>query len=103
MPADIVAKVGSAVYVAATIPASTYDGQLGDVLTASVPNFLVTREGVSDDLAYQTTKSLFEHLDQLVQTHPAAKDIDIKKAGTGLSIPVHPGAERYYHEIGLLK
>jgi TRAP transporter TAXI family solute receptor len=103
VPADIVANAGSAVYVAATIPAGTYDGQSGDVLTASVPNFLVTREGVSDDLAYQMTKSLFDHLDQLVQTHPAAKDIDIKKAATGLPIPLHPGAERYYREIGLLK
>ena len=49
------------------------------------------------------TKSLFEHLDQLVQTHPAAKDIDVKKAATGLPIPLHPGAERYYREIGIIK
>ena len=49
------------------------------------------------------TKSLFEHLDQLVQTQPAAKDIDVKKAATDLPIPLHPGAERYYREIGVLK
>jgi len=103
VPADIVAKADSAVYVAATIPAGTYDGQSGDVPTASVPNFLVTREGVSDDVVYQMTKSLFENLDQLVQTHPAAKDIDVKKAARGLPIPLHPGAERYYREIGIIK
>lgn len=103
IPSDIVAKVDSAVYVAAIIPAGTYDGQPADVPTASVPNFLVTRERVSDDVAYQMTKSLFEHLDQLVQTHPAAKDIDVKTAATGLPIPLHPGAERYYREIGVLK
>jgi hypothetical protein len=63
----------------------------------------VTREGVGDDVAYMMTKTLFEHLDQLVQTHPAAKDIDVKKATVGLLIPLHPGAERYYREIGIVK
>src|SRR6266849_3386083 len=47
------------------------------------------------------TKSLFDHLDLLVQAHPAAKDIDVAKAPFGL--PPHPGAERYYREIGLVK
>ena len=103
IPADIVAKVGSPVYVAATIPANTYDGQTADIPTASIPNLLVTREGVDDDLVYLMTKSLFEHLDQLVQTHPAAKDIALKRATTGLPIPLHPGAERYYREVGVLK
>ena len=103
IPSDIVARIDRAVYVAATIPAGIYDGQSGEVQTASVPNFLVTREGVSDDVAYQMTKSLFEHLDQLVQTQPAAKDIDVKKAATDLPIPLHPGAERYYREVGILK
>ncbi|HEY2528204.1 MAG TPA: TAXI family TRAP transporter solute-binding subunit [Xanthobacteraceae bacterium] len=103
IPADVVAKVGGMVYVAAIIPANTYDGQTEDVPTASVPNFLVTRAGVSDHVAYLMTKSLFEQLDQLAQTHPAAKDISVKAATTGLPIPLHPGAERYYREIGVLK
>jgi TRAP transporter TAXI family solute receptor len=103
IPAEVVAKVGSPVYVAATIPANTYDGQTADVPTASVPNFLVTRAGVSDRVAYLMTKSLFDQLDQLVQTHPAAKDISVKMATTGLPIPLHPGAERYYRETGVLK
>ena len=36
------------------------------------------------------TKSLFDHLDQLIQTNPVAKDIDVKKAATDLPIPLHP-------------
>ncbi len=103
IPAEVVAKVDSAVYVAGTIPAGTYDGQSADVSTASVMNFLVTRVGVSDDDAYLMTKALFQHLDQLVQTHPAAKKIDVKEATLGLPIPLHPGAERYYREIGVMK
>ena len=52
---------------------------------------------------YLMTKSLFDHLDMLVQTHPAAKDIEVAKAPFGLPVPLHPGAERYYREIGLVK
>lgn len=103
IPPEVIAEVTSQGYVAGIIPAGTFDGQPSDVPTTAVMNFLVTREGVSDDVAYIMTKSLFDHLDQLVQTNPAAKDIDVKKAATDLPIPLHPGAERYYREIGILK
>lgn len=102
IPGEVVARVGSPVYVAATIPANTYYDQTAKVPTASVPNFLVTRVGVSDEIAYLMTKSLFQHLDQLVQTAPAAKGISVKTATIGLPIPLHPGAARYYREIGVL-
>jgi hypothetical protein len=103
VPPEVVAKVASQGYIAGTIPAGTYDNQPGDVPTAVIPNFLVTREGVSDDVAFMMTKSLFDHLDLLVETHPAAKGIDVKKATLGLPIPLHPGAEGYYREIGIVK
>jgi hypothetical protein len=101
IPAELVAKVG-APYVAATIPAGTYGGQEADVPTAAVINFLVTHEGVSDDLAYGMTKGLWEHLDQLRAAHAAAKDIKPEQALTGMPVPLHPGAEKYYRERGLL-
>jgi len=56
-----------------------------------------------DDVVYRMTKLLFDHLDLLAQTHPVAKDIHVAKAPFGLPIPLHPGAERYYREIGLVK
>jgi hypothetical protein len=102
VPADTVAKIGQP-YFATTIPAGTYEGQDGDVPTAAVGNFLVTHDGVSEETAYQMTKLLFEHLDQLVAAHAAAKGIDPAKALEGMPIPLHPGAERYYREKGLLK
>ena len=102
VPPETVAKVGQP-YVAATIPAGTYEGQTSDVATAAVGNFLVTREGVSDDTAYQMTKLLFEHLDQLAAAHAAAKGIDPAKAAEGMPVPLHPGAERYFKEKGLIK
>jgi len=103
VPPEVVAKIGNQGFTAGIIPAGTYDGQSGDVPAAMMGNFLVTREGVSDDVAYLMTKSLFEHSDQLVQTNPAAKEINVKTATVGLSIPLHPGAERYYREIGIVK
>ena len=73
-----------------------------EVETAAVGNFLVTHEGVSDETAYQMTKQLFENLPDMVAAHNAAKAIDIKKALDGMPVPLHPGAERYYKEAGLL-
>ncbi|MBW8301412.1 MAG: TAXI family TRAP transporter solute-binding subunit [Hydrogenophaga sp.] len=102
VPAADVEKIG-APYMAAVIPAGTYEGQTEDVPTAAVGNFLITHEGVSDETAYQMTKLLFDNLPALSAAHAAAKAIDVKKALDGMPIPLHPGAERYYKEIGVLK
>lgn len=101
IPAEVVEKIG-APYVASVIPAGTYEGQDEDVSTAAIGNILVTHAGVSDELAYQMTKQLFENLDKLKAAHSAANDIVPENATKGLSIPLHPGAERYYKEAGLL-
>ncbi len=101
VPADVVAKLG-APYISATIPAGTYDGQDADVETVAVVNFLVTHEDVSEETAYQMTKLLFEHLPELEAAHNAAASIKLENALTGMPIPLHPGAERYYKEKGLM-
>ena len=102
IPKSEVAKIG-APYVSAIIPAGTYDGQTADVETAAVGNFLITHSGVSNETVYQMTKLMFENLPKLSAAHAAAKAIDPKKALEGMPVPLHPGAERYYKEIGLLK
>jgi len=103
IPADIVKKVGDPAYIAATIPANTYKGQTADVATAAVQNFLVTHEGVPTDVVYGMTKALWTNLDQLVAAHAAAKAIQLKNALNGMPVPLHPGAEKYYKEVGLIK
>ena len=103
VPADVVAKVGDAAYQNAIIPANTYGGQTADVATAAIPNFLVTHSGVSDELAYQMTKTMYENLDTLYAAHNAAKAIKRENAVKGMPIPLHPGAQRYYREVGLIK
>ena len=103
IPADLVPKIGDPAYEAAVIPAKTYDGQNTEVATVKVQNFLVTHEGVSADTVYKMTKSMFDNLDTLYASHAAAKAITKADAPKGSPIPLHPGAEKYYREAGLLK
>ena len=102
IPAEVTAKIGNAAYQAATIPAGTYDGQDADVPTVAITNILVSHEGVSDEVAYQMTKLMFDNLERLGNAHSAAKDIKLETAAKNLPIPLHPGAERFYKEAGAL-
>ena len=103
IPPEVIKKTNDPAYLPASVPANTYRGQSADVPTAAVQNFLVTHDGVSIDAAYGMTKALWTSLDQLVAAHSAAKAIDIKHALDGMPVPLHPGAEKYYKEVGVLK
>jgi TRAP transporter TAXI family solute receptor len=103
IPADVVKKIGEAAYQPATIPANTYTGQTTDVATVAIKNFLVSHEGVSTDMAYKMTKALFDNLADLHAAHGAAKGITREGAPINPPAPLHPGAEKYYKEVGLLK
>ncbi|MGN0923450.1 TAXI family TRAP transporter solute-binding subunit [Ectopseudomonas mendocina] len=102
IPAEVTAKIDSPAYEAATIPAGTYDGQDADVPTVAITNILVSHEGVSDEVAYQMTKLMFDNLGRLGTAHSAAQDIKLETATKNLPIPLHPGAERFYKEAGAL-
>ncbi len=102
IPADVADKLG-APYLAAVIPAGTYEGQTEDVPTLAVGNFFVTSADVDEETVYQMTKLMFEHLPDLVAAHKAAASISLENALTGMPVPLHPGAERYYREVGLIK
>ncbi len=102
IPAEITAKIDNAAYQAASIPAGTYDGQDSDVPTVAITNILVSHDGVSDEVAYQMTKLMFDNLERLGNAHSAAKDIKLEGAAKDLPIPLHPGAERFYKEAGAL-
>lgn len=103
IPAEVVAKIGSPAYQPGLIPAGTYEGQSADVPTVAVTNLLVTHEKVSDEVAYQMTKLMFDNLGRLATAHSAAKEIKLETATRNLPIPLHPGAERFYREAGVLQ
>ena len=100
VPAATVEKAG-APFVKATIPANTYGGQTAGVETAAVVNYLVTQQGVSDDLVYAMTKAMYENLGDLAAAHAAGKSIKLENALQGMPIPLHPGAAKYFKEKGL--
>ncbi|UYO44135.1 TAXI family TRAP transporter solute-binding subunit [Rhodopseudomonas palustris] len=102
VPKDVVDKIGSP-FVAETIPAGTYKGQDKDVPTAAVINYLVTSSAVSDDLAYQMTKLVYESLPELASAHAAGKGIKLETAAADSPVPLHPGAIKYFKEKGVLK
>ena len=102
VPAEVTAKIGNDAYQPASIPAGTYDGQEADVPTVAITNILVSHDGVSEEVAYQMTKLMFDNLERLGNAHSAAKDIKLETAAKNLPIPLHPGAERFYKEAGAL-
>ena len=83
------------------IPKGTYPGQEADINTIAQPNILAVRADVDEEFVYLLTKTIYENLPFLQAIHKATKAMAIEKALAGLPIPLHPGAARYYKEVGL--
>jgi len=83
------------------IPADTYPGQKKDINTIAQPNILGVRADVDEDAVYQITKTIYENLPFLNAIHGATKAMAIEKAIVGLPMPLHPGAAKYYQEVGI--
>lgn len=90
-------------FVEYTIPAGTYKGQNSDVKTVAVMATLATNSQASEDVIYNITKTLFENQPELAQAHAKGAELVLEEAVKGISIPFHPGAEKYFKEKGLLK
>jgi uncharacterized protein len=91
---------GLNLWVPYTIAAGTYPGQAKAVPTIAQPNFLAVNDSVDEEHVYLLTKALYENLAFLAAIHPATKVMGIDKATGGLPVPLHPGALRYYKEVG---
>lgn len=83
------------------IPKDGYPGLKNEVTTIAQPNFLAVRSDVDEETVYLITKTLYENLPFLNAIHKATKAMAPEKALAGLPMPLHPGAARYYKEIGL--
>jgi TRAP transporter TAXI family solute receptor len=84
-------------YTKSSIPKDAY-GTKSDVSTISVPNLLVVRDTMSDDLAAKLVELLFDYQAELIKVHPEARHIDIKTAQETGEVVLHNGAKRYYTE-----
>lgn len=91
-------------YRVATIPGGMYRGNEEDTTTFGVGATLVTSANVPDEVVYNLVKAVFSDMDQFRGLHPAFANLDPKQmANDGLSAPLHPGAEKYYREAGLIE
>ncbi len=82
-------------------PPGTYPNQTELIRTVASPNVLVTRDDIPEEVVYHVTKVIWENLATLQEIHGATKDMRLEIAIDGLGAPLHPGAIRYYREVGL--
>ena len=83
------------------IAAGTYRSLDQDYVTVGVYNFAIGRADLPDDLVYQLVKAVFENQSRLVKANPAASETLPQNADKNTFMPFHPGAVRYYREIGI--
>lgn len=86
-----------------TIKGGAYEGNPDEVAVPYMVNQVVASAKMSDDLVYQITKAMNEHYKEFHGLFAWSEEIDPKRALDGNKLPIHPGAERYYREVGLLK
>ncbi|MGB3719547.1 MAG: C4-dicarboxylate ABC transporter substrate-binding protein [Proteobacteria bacterium] len=88
-------------YAKVTIPGGLYQGNPDPIETYGVLATLVTSEKTPEDVVYQLVKAVFENFDEFKRLHPALANLDsAKMVKDGLSVPLHPGALKYYKEKG---
>jgi len=86
----------------ATIPAGTYRGQEADFAGLNVGSMhLITSQAADEELIYQITRTIYENRERVVEKHPAGRAINAKIIVRDTGTPFHPGAIRYYREIGI--
>jgi len=94
------AQAADPVFARTTLPGGSYEGVADDITVIGVPNVLVVSAEMSDDTVYEITKAMFENIADLQAVHPAANETTVEFTMSAMPIPLHPGAIRYYEEIG---
>jgi TRAP transporter TAXI family solute receptor len=90
-------------YSETLIPADLYERAYNaeDIETVGVKATLVTSSDVSDEVVYAITKSVFEQLEEIAEYRPVMRNVSQQSMLEGLTAPVHPGAMKYFAELGL--
>ena len=101
----IVAK--NPAYYKAEIPANTYPGQTEAVPTFGVKCMVICNKSLGDEEAYQMAKTLYEQAEKMIESSAVFFNMVVNGnksfIGTDLPIQLHPGAEKFYKEVGLIK
>ena len=83
-----------------TIKGGLYKGQDAETTTIGTPNVIVVAAEMDEALAYDFLSALYEHIDDVIAVHPSANDTTPEFSLASTPIPLHPGALRYYQEMG---
>ena len=89
-------------FVSGTIAKDVY-GLSEDVPTLATSSVILVREEISEELVYQITKAILEHVGEVQAIHPSMQAFNSEMAVLGPVVPFHKGAERYFKEVGLLE
>jgi len=112
VPTDIVPIEGPKVdnliekypfYAKQKVPGETYKGNDADIQTVSVMAMLSANKDIEADIVYAIINAMYSDLPQLKKAHAKFKDITMESGLVGMSIPLHPGAEKFFKEKGILK
>ena len=88
-------------YTKYAIPGNSYKGVSEDKQTVAVVATYIVSDDLSEDLVYNMTKALFENADEIAKAHPKGAELNAEYSVSGISIPIHPGALKYYKEVGV--
>ena len=87
-------------YAEYTVPAGTYKGIDADAKTVAVKATFIVSNDLDEETVYQLTKAIYENKDEY--SHDKASEMSIEYAVSSISVPFHPGAERYFKEVGAI-
>ena len=89
-------------YTKTIIPGGTYKGTDEDTEALAIKATLAVNANLDEATVYDMTKALFSNLNELALAHAKGEEVSVEAAVTGVSVPFHPGAVKYYKEIGLM-
>ena len=87
-------------YTKTVIPGGTYNGTDDDIDALAIKATLAVNAELDEDTVYEMTKTLFNNLDELSQANAKGKEVSVPSAVTGVSVPFHPGAKKFFAEVG---
>ncbi|MCU0559334.1 MAG: TAXI family TRAP transporter solute-binding subunit [Desulfobacterales bacterium] len=90
-------------FTKAVVPKDAYKGMEADVPTVAVMAILVARAEMEEAMAYQITKAIFDNIKDIERAHAKGKEVTLASALNGMSVPLHPGAEKFFKEKGIKK
>ncbi len=105
VPEDVVERMNEEYHgllVPYTIPAGTYNGQDEDISTYGLAQVIFTDDNADEELIYQFTKAFWENIGEIQETNTSFSGMNPQLGAKLHGVPMHPGAERYFKEIGAM-